>query len=519
MQTTLPPRLPYVIIALGLLSILSSCSTAPQEQTTPPPQLPNIVLIYVDDLGYGDLGCYGATGVETPNIDRLASKGKLFTDAHCAAATCTPSRYTLLTGEYAFRNRARVLPGDAPLIIDTNQLTLPKVLQNAGYATGVVGKWHLGLGSGNINWNEKIYPGPLEVGFNYSYLIPATGDRVPTVYVENHQVVNLDPTDPIIVSYQDPVGKRPIGLDHPELLRQAADEQHAKTIVNGISRIGYMAGGEKALWVDEDFPDTLTQKARQFIQQHQEQPFFLFYAHHDIHVPRLPHPRFQHKSTLGPRGDAIVQMDWMVGEVLKELDTLGLSEQTLIIFTSDNGPVLNDGYEDLAIEQLGDHQPAGPLRGGKYSAFEAGTRVPTIVSWPNKIAPGRSDALLGQVDLFASIASLINQPIPLDAAIDSQDHLAAWLGEDPEGRQFLLEESMTRSLRDGQWKYIHPAPYHNADWITNKGIEGGISAVPQLYDLTNDLGEQHNVAEQNPTQVARMEAYLYEIKSRRQRQE
>ncbi|WNJ17913.1 arylsulfatase [Pontibacter sp. G13] len=496
--------------------ILSGCSSSNTQ--TASPALPNIVVFYVDDLGYGDLGVYGAQGVETPEVDRIAQNGLMFTDAHSSAATCTPSRFSLLTGIYAFRNQARVLEGDAPLLIDPEGYTLPKMLQAAGYATGVVGKWHLGLGNGSVDWNQEIKPGPAEVGFDYSFLIPATGDRVPTVYTENGHVIGLDPEDPIKVSYKGPVGDRPIGLENPELLRQGADEQHAKTIVNGISRIGYMEGGEKALWVDEEFPDVLNEKAIDFIDSHEDKPFFLYYSYHDIHVPRLPNPRFKGKSTMGPRGDAIAQMDWMTGQIVRELEERGLAENTLIIFTSDNGPVLNDGYMDQSVDLLGDHKPAGPFRGGKYSAYEAGTRVPTIAYWPGNIQPGKSNALMTQVDIYASIAALIGHPLATDEAIDSENHLEAWLGTTQTGRQTMLEESYTLSLRTPQWKYIEPVPKGKGfGWIKRKGIEGGFEQVPQLFELTADEGEQENLAETHPELVVEFQQQIDDWKARTQR--
>jgi len=345
----------------------------------------NIVLIYADDLGYGDVSCYGARDFETPNIDRIAAEGVRFTHAHSASATCTPSRYAMLTGEYAWRRKGTgIATGDARMIIEPGRATLPMLLQKAGYTTGVVGKWHLGLGAQGqgLNWNEEIKPGPLDIGFDYCFLIPATGDRVPCVYVENRRVVGLDPTDPIEVSFAGPVGDEPTGKNHPELLKMHPSHGHDQTIVNGISRIGYMKGGQAARWVDEDIADTITAKATDFISAHKDRPFFLYFATHDIHVPRVPHPRFAGTSGLGPRGDVILQLDWCVGEILKTLDRLKLADDTLLIFTSDNGPVVDDGYKDQAVERLGGHKPSGPLRGGKYSAFDAGTRVPFIVRWP-----------------------------------------------------------------------------------------------------------------------------------------
>lgn len=507
----------FLFIAIAFLSLQACTAKAPGEEAVAVDKAsPNIVVFYIDDLGYGDLGCYGATDLPTPNVDKLASQGIRFTDAHCSSATCTPSRYSLLTGEHAFRRKAAVLPGDAPLLIPTDKPTLPRMLQSAGYATGVVGKWHLGLGDGSVDWNQEIKPGPLEVGFDYCYLIPATGDRVPTVYVENHRVVNLAPDDQLRVSYDEKIGDAPTGLERPELLRYAADEQHAKTIVNGISRIGYQAGGTSANWRDEDFPDTLGLKAKEFIRKHQKEPFFLFYSFHDIHVPRLPHPRFKGKTTMGWRGDAIVQMDWMVGDLLAEIESLGLSENTLIVFTSDNGPVLDDGYADKSVTLLGNHQPAGPYRGGKYSAFEAGTRVPLIVKWAGKIAPNSSSAaLVSQIDLFATVASWLGIGLAANAAIDSENQGAAWLGSDPVGRKQLVEESFTLSLRQGNWKYIKPHQPNFNDWITErKQIESGFSAEPQLYNLAGDPEERENVQADHPDLVAEMAATVEAIEQR-----
>ncbi|SHK69692.1 Arylsulfatase A [Reichenbachiella agariperforans] len=498
-------------ILLAVVGGLVSCQEQVQKRTIV--EKPNIVIFYVDDLGYGDVGCYGAKGVQTPVVDRLAAQGLRMTDAHSGASTCTPSRYSLLTGRYAFRNQAAVLPGDAPLLIDTAQITLPKLLGRAGYRSAVVGKWHLGLGNGNIDWNGSVSPGPLEIGFDYSYLLPATGDRVPTVYLENHEVVNLDPNDPISVSYGAPIGDRPLGYEHPELLRYGADRQHGETIVNGISRIGYMAGGEEALWVDEEFPEVLNQKAINFIQESKGDPFFLFYSFHDIHVPRLPNEQFQGASTMGVRGDAIAQMDWTVGQILNEIERLGLAENTLVIFTSDNGPVLNDGYDDQAVELLGDHLPGGIYRGGKYSAFEAGTRVPTIVYWPGQVQPAVSEALFTQVDLMASLSALAGVQAADSELSDSQNQMEAMLGRSAQGRKYMLEEAYTMAIRSKDWKYIAPVPADKAypAWLKDKDVEGGMDTIPQLYHVANDPSEQVNVAAQNPEVVAELTNELNEL--------
>lgn len=477
---------------------------------------PNIVLIYCDDLGYGDVGCYGATAVKTPNIDRIANEGCRFTDGHCASATCTPSRYAMLTGEYAWRQRGTgIATGDANAIIKPDRITLASTLKNAGYHTGVVGKWHLGLGEGKVDWNKTIVPGPREIGFDYSYLIPATGDRVPCVYVENQNVAGLDANDPIEVSFGKRVGNDPTALDHPELLKMKWHHGHNATIVNGISRIGFMSGGHAARWKDEDMADVITDKAVAFIDQHvkeqQEQPFFLYFSYHDIHVPRVPHPRFVGSTEMGPRGDVITQLDWCTGEILNVLDKHNLKENTLIIFSSDNGPVVNDGYYDDAVTKLGDHKPAGPLRGGKYSAFEGGTRVPFIVRWPGRVkSASTSDALVCQIDFLASFAALTGQTLADHAGPDSLNTLPALLGESSTGRDHLIEHAGTLALRVGNWKLIEP---NKGPAVSkNVNIEVGNGPQPQLYDLSTDLGERHNVAEQHADRVAEMVAKLKQLK-------
>ena len=489
-----------------LIGLLVSSSAIVAAET------PNIVLIYADDLGYGDVGCYGAEAVATPHIDRIAREGLRFTDGHCPSATCTPSRYAMLTGEYAWRQRGTgVARGNAALIIDPERITLASILKDAGYTTGVVGKWHLGLGSGDVDWNGAVKPGPLELGFDECFLIPATGDRVPCVYVEGHHVVGLDPTDPIQVSYGKPIGNDPTGIDHPELLKMHPSHGHNMTIVNGISRIGYMSGGHSARWVDEDLADVITQRAVKFLDQHSEKPFFLYFSYHDIHVPRVPHERFVGSSGMGPRGDAIVQLDWCTGEILKALDRLDLTENTLVIFTSDNGPVVDDGYQDDAVEKLGNHKPAGPLRGGKYSAFEAGTRVPFIVRWPGRVKPGTSsDALVCQVDFPASFAAFVDRKLEDDDAPDSFNVMPALLGESATGRTHLVEHARTLSIRHGTWKLIEPS--RGPQVFTNTNIESGHDSAPQLYDLSQDLGEQQNLAVRHPERVRELTNLLNEIR-------
>jgi arylsulfatase A-like enzyme len=483
---------------------------ATAQQTRP--AAPNIVMIYADDVGYGDIACYGARRVKTPNLDRLAAGGVRFTNAHASSATCTPSRYTLLTGEYAWRKPGTgVLPGDARLIVPRDRETLPAMLHRQGYRTGAVGKWHLGLGDGNIDWNGEIRPGPLEVGFDYSFIIPATGDRVPCVFVENHRVAGLDAKDPIRVSYEHPIGNEPTGSKNPEMLRVHPSHGHDQAIVNGVPRIGYMTGGRSALWVDEDIADVLTGKAVRYIEQNRSRPFFLYFATHDIHVPRLPSKRFTGKTGMGPRGDAIAELDWSVGQVLDTLDRNGMTRNTMVIFSSDNGPVVDDGYRDEAVEELGDHKPGGPFRGGKYSNFDAGTRVPMMLRWPGHVKPDSSSAaLLSQVDLYASFAALTGGKPAAGAAPDSHEMLPALLGQDPKGRDWLVEHAGSLALIEGNWKLI--APGNGPKMNRNTNTELGNDPEPQLYDLAVDIGEKNNLAAQNAERVRGMMERLAKIR-------
>lgn len=492
------------VIFFAVIILLSACKNKEKEVVAPvenEARLPNIIFIYADDLGYGDTSAYGGIGLETPNIDKLANGGIKFTRGYASSATCTPSRYALLTGTYPWRNKdAKILPGTAPLLIDTAQATIPKMLKSKGYHTGIVGKWHLGLGSGNVNWNERITPGPNEVGFDYSFIMAATQDRVPTVYIKNGNVVNLDPNDPLEVNYDHNFDHQPTGLDNPELIRMKWHHGHNNTIVNGIPRIGFMKGGESAKWKDETMARTFLTEAQDFVKREKDHPFFLYYAMRQPHVPRTPSPEFVGKSGMGPRGDVILEADWCVGQFLKTLEDEGLLDNTLIVYSSDNGPVLNDGYYDDAVEKLGNHKPAGPLRGGKYSLFEAGTRVPFITYWKGKIQPAVSNALVSQLDLFSSLADLVGSE---ETVPDSQDLLDVFLGKSNEGRKNLVVEATSRTaFKQGDWVLI--PPYKGSPINKEVNIETGSSKEFQLYNLSEDIGEQKNLATSNPEKLQEM---------------
>lgn len=483
--------------------VLVGCS-----KTKPIEKGPNVIVILADDLGYGDVSAYGSKTISTPNMDSLAKGGVCFTNGYATSATSTPSRYGLMTGMYPWRNKeAKILPGDAPLIIGEDEYTLPKMMQAAGYKTGAIGKWHLGMGNGNVDWNKTVMPRANDIGFDYSCLIAATNDRVPTVYVENGNVVGLDPNDPIEVSYEHNYEGEPTAITHPELLKMQWSHGHNNSIVNGIPRIGYMKGGKKARWVDEDMADYFIGKVKNFITENKDEPFFLYFGLHQPHVPRTPNPRFVGATTMGPRGDTIAEADWCVGELIKHLKEQGLLENTLIIFSSDNGPVINDGYKDDAAEKLGDHQPSGGLRGGKYSLFDGGARIPFFAYWKGKIQPIVSDALVCQVDLLASIASLIKYP--LKGNFDSQDILPAFMGESTKGREDLIVEAQGKlAIRKGDWIMI--PPYKGPD-RNETGNELGNLPEFSLYNVKKDIAQMYNVANENANTLEELKTRFFKL--------
>jgi len=502
-------RLSLLLLPLGLLAA--------------EPTRPNIVLIYADDIGWGDLGCYGAKVIPTPNADRLAREGTRFTSGYCTSATCTPSRYGMLTGEYPWRRKGTgVLPGDASLIIPRTRPTLASALRAAGYATGIVGKWHLGLGEGEVDWNRAIKPGPREVGFDYSFIMAATGDRVPCVFVEDGAVAGLDPADPIEVSYQRPFPGDPDLRSGEVRAALAMDWSHGHNmgLVNKVGRIGWMRGGAKAVWDDTLMGDTFATKACEFIARNKTRPFFLYYASHENHVPRIVHPRFAGRTPLGPRGDAVVSFDEQVGRILAELERQGLADNTLVVLTSDNGPVLDDGYKDRAVElnAAAGHAPAGPFRGGKYSVYQGGTRVPLIARWPGRVLAGKvSDALVSQVDFPATFARLAGGEPAAFTSLDSIDVSAALLGASSSARDHVISHGMglALSIRSGNWSFV-PRSTEQGGRARRAGDEEGGEAVAgdQLYNLADDPGQRINVIKAHAAEAARLKARLDAAKAK-----
>ena len=443
----------------------------------------NVILINADDLGYGDLSCYGATKVDTPNIDRLAKEGMRFTDAHSPSAVCSPSRYGLMTGQYPIRkNFWGPTPFTQELTIDLKQPTLASVLKSAGYATSVIGKWHLGFGEGKTDWNKPLKPGPLEVGFEYYFGMPTVNSGPPYVYVENHSVVDYDTEDPFVM------GKQSVTQKWPEK--------------GGYGAIG---GAKKAhlRYRDEYVGTTFAEKAVKWITSHhkneKKKPFFLYLATTNIHHPFTPHPKFKGTSECGLYGDFIHELDWIVGKVLKALDELEIAGNTLVIFTSDNGGMLN--VTGQKAWKAG-HRLNGKLLGFKFGAWEGGHRVPFLARWPAKIPAGKkSDFPVSSIDLFPTIMEATGTELPKDRPIDGlslTNHLNSGGKKSPK-RETLI------------WHFPHyrhaPGPYsiiRKGDFKLIKFWEG----IYELYDLKNDLGEANNLAESKPGLVKKLESEL-----------
>ena len=500
---------------LGLLMVGLPVSLCPQGSSS----RPNIIFILADDLGYGDLSSYGATAIQTPNIDRLAEEGVLFTDAHSPSSVCTPTRYGLLTGRYCWRTwlTRSALSSDGPLLIEENRPTIASLLRAAGYYAAHIGKWHLGFGreddyaknragqgepnswrsrKGGPDWNGELKPGPLEVGFDYYYGIPIVNSYPPYVFLENHRVVGLDQDDPI-----GPMESR---------------------------YLGEMQGGNAARWKDNELALELTARMVSQLEKlaNQEQPFFLYFAPHQPHRPFTPNARFKGASQFGVYGDFIEELDWSVGEVLEALERLELAEDTLVIFSSDNGGLMNPassaaqrgaGYGDGEAAPAApdvNHQANGPiLRGGKGDIWEGGHRVPFLARWPGKIKAGtRSEETISLSDMLATFAALVRQKLPPEAGPDSFNVLPALLGrklDDSPRRPRVMQSggiSGMLAIREGPWKLI--------DGQGGGGYRDGNAKPgesPQLYNLAQDPGEKTDVYAQHPETAKRLQQLLHKI--------
>ena len=356
------------------------------------------------------------------------------------------------------------------------------------------------LGDGHVDWNKEVHPGAAEIGYDYSFIQAATNDRVPCVFLENGRVVGLDRMTLFMWITGKTSPGEPTGKENPNCCACIPCVGHAGSIVNGVPRIGFQKGGKAAQWKDEEMAGLFLDKARQFVDDNKDKPFFLYYGLHQPHVPRVPNERFVGKSGMGPRGDVILEADWCVDQFLKELDKLGLAENTIVILTSDNGPVLDDGYQDDAVELVGDHKIAGPLRGGKTSMFDGGTRIPFMLRWPAKVKPQVSDVFVCQMDLLASFASLLGQTYP--DKVDSENTLDAFLGKSKKGvKSWLLRECSIMPIVRGDWALI--PPYYNP-YSKEDGDFIGLGYGYKLYNLKSDIGQQKNLAEKYPKKLGEL---------------
>jgi arylsulfatase A-like enzyme len=497
--------LPLIVAILILGALCQDLGCAPDNGTS----RPNIILILADDLGWGDLGCYGATEIETPHCDRLAREGIRFTDAHSSSGVCSPSRYSVLTGRYAWRTWLKngILMEHMPLLIETGRLTIAQMLHDRGYATACIGKWHLGWGNDLYpNWSEEVAPGPLEVGFDYFFGVPLSHQSSPEqrVFVRNRRVVGLEPGESIA---------------------------NYKTMRRVMRRMDLTA-------------TRLSEEAVGFIEANENRPFFLYYPTTNVHLPWTPDRRFLGSSQAGTYGDFVVEFDWVVGQILETLDRLDLSERTFIFLTSDNGA---NQLENMML-----HKSNGPWRGIKGEIYEAGHRVPFIARWPGRIAPGSTcDETICLTDFMATIAAVVGYELPESSAEDSYDLTPALFGEALTGpiREATVHHSLTGlfAIRQGDWKLIdgyeggmadapgmwtalqmkaRHKPVKNLETGEFNGVwydfpkfePDGESPPGQLYNLATDPGETDNVWDEHPEVVDRLlrllDRYRRESRSR-----
>jgi len=473
---------------------------------------PNFVLILADDLGYGDVRCYNdQSKVPTPNIDRLASEGMRFTDAHSPATVCTPSRYSLMTGQMAFRvpNGGKVFLGaGGPSLITPGRLTLPAMLKKQGYATAAIGKWHVGLTfrdkagqaihSGKsedvlrIDYSRRIEGGPLDHGFDHFFgtaCCPGTDWLYAFI---NDDLIPVPPSGRI---NQSKLPRHPYAND---------------------CRPGYIAPDFSIEEVDMVF----LRKSREFMEQHQRtspnKPFFLYHATHAVHLPSFAAPEFKNKTQAGPHGDFIHEFDHLVGELMNDLRRLGIAENTIVLLSSDNGPETTSVVHMRADHA---HDGARPWRGVKRDSWEGGHRVPFIVRWPGKVKSGTiSTQLTSLTDVMATISSILGNELPKEAAEDSFNMLPAWLDEHATPiRPYLLVQAFagkrTLSIRRGQWKYLdHPNSggndYDKGELKSFSLPETGPRTAGQLYNLETDPGETTNLYFKHPEIVNELKALL-----------
>ena len=471
---------------------------------------PNVVIILADDLGYGDLGCYGSTSTKTPNIDSLARDGRRFTDAYSPASVCTPSRYNLLTGRYAWRTWIKSGTAWAydPLLIEPDRFTLADLFKLQGYRTALIGKWHLGFGTPEMpgwsnvvgpDYNRPLKPGPNEVGFDYFWGFPHVS-QLPHILVENHNVLGLSSDDPIEI-LPDPRPEH--RLDYLRRTRVGAANLQVK-------------GGESARYEHDELSDMLTDQAVQYISRRDDdEPFFLYLAHRNIHGPLIPAERFQDTSEIGPYGDFLAEFDDSVGRVLDALDRRKLRDNTLVIFSSDNGGVVK--YEPMDYASVAGHFPNAPLRGQKTGVYEGGVRVPLIARWPGKIPAGTTnDSLVALTDFMATFSEFFGRALDESAGEDSVSFLGSLMSTDRggRGRKSLVCDSYrgVMAVRSGHWKLI--TGQNGGGARTDRISFDPESPTVQLFNLENDIGERNNLAATHPAKVQELSTLLMQTLAR-----
>jgi len=480
----------------GAAAVAASGGQVLRATERPAASRPNMVLILADDLGWGSLNCYGAPSnlLRTPNCDRLANEGVRFTDANTPSSVCSPTRYALLTGRYCWRTslKREVLGTMSPLHIETSRPTIASLLKKHGYRTAAVGKWHLGYGSApKCDYTAELTPGPLDIGFDYHFAVPSNHGDNTGVFVENRRVVGLrsDKLDPSKYG-KTFYGPAFLGLDAPQR-------------------------------VDEEVTETLTRKAVTWLQQQEAgKPFFLYFTPVAVHHPVTPSAGTKGSSAAGPYGDWIHELDISVGGILDALDRKGLTENTLVIFTSDNGGVIVESKQTNFTEWEAAKAGLvinGPWRARKHSVYEGGFRVPFLARWPGKIAAGAvCDETINLVDMLATAAAIVGEPLPprTEAAEDSYNVLPALLGKRLDGpiRDAMVVHSADGNfaIRQGPWKWIEGKAHPD----TKPGALKARAAEfkPQLYNLREDPGEKNNLIDKYPNVAKRLEALLNQLR-------
>jgi arylsulfatase A len=498
--------------SLTQLSWLLCCTTAVLAQDTP---RPNIIHILCDDLGYGDVKALNPAGkISTPQLDRIAAQGMIFTDAHSPSSVCSPTRYGVMTGRYNWRTKLQsgVLGGLSPRLIEPGRLTVADVAKKAGYATACIGKWHLGMGmtvkpgstvselniespeqANSVDFTKPITDGPNAVGFDYYYGISASLDMVPYCFIENTKVT-AQPTE-------------------RGLLQMNGSQAGATT------REGPMAPGFKG----EDVLPSIISHAVGYIQEHSKQPFFIYLPLNSPHTPILPTAQWRGRSGISLYADFVMQTDDAIGQVISALEKAGIADNTLVIVTSDNGCSPQANFPQLAEHG---HNPSHVFRGNKADIFDGGHRVPYLIQWPAVVKGGsRCDQTVCLVDFMATVAEILGQRLPADAAEDSYSYLSQLRGELTKPiRPNIVHHSINGSfaIREGSWK-LELCP-DSGGWSPPRPsapgkAKGKVKAKPtaealpplQLYDLSTDIGERSNLAEQQPEKVSQLTKILEQL--------